>query len=611
MPNKEVPYVIMEYLEGSTLLEMSAVGLLTEQELRTIGLHMAEALSYIHAHEIIHRDVKPSNIHVVSAERTVLLDFGLALPDDATRLTATDERVGTLATMAPEQLLGEVLDYRADIYSLGVTLYQAATGQFPFNNEQIVRMAVEGSPPTSSPALSELRPELPKSLTRAIKRSMAFDKKERFSTCEELKGALEKPRKDLTEEVALTQTPPKRSFASLLWVLPLLLGLLLFCFSQRAPSPPKMKIDRGELNLVCIELANKKALPTEEELTVLGEVLAEVSLPVKSLPEKADNDYIKRAPHLLLEKQSSMPAKGLLFLIGWATEQKKHERAGELAYCFVRTYGHLFCFNKRLNNWLLAVAEKARGEFQLGLAYCKAASSSKDKALGQLITLAATCLSMAYDVKHKAKFIKQGIRGDVRTLLHLAKDKPGTILVSTKLRLLYILNDKSSRAAVRVATLRWLQSRKVSESDISPLWWGAKALSQGFDDNTDVLVPTKGFAPREEREKAVEWLKIATEIARGYDKPKVQCFLAQLLNTLGRQKETIILLKSISPEEIPVDLLDNYFNQLGEAYDRLNRFDEAIENYKLGLKLDPRDWIKKRYTEAINRSKRLAALSRF
>ncbi|MGE5176745.1 MAG: protein kinase domain-containing protein [Hyphomicrobiales bacterium] len=135
-------FLVMELVRGETLDRVLARGALDEARVRDVGAQIADALGAAHARGVIHRDLKPANVMVGPDGRVKLLDFGLALlsrgalpsretTDDLTR----DLVVGTLAYMSPEQLLGRALDERTDLYSLGVVLYEMATGRRPFAAE--------------------------------------------------------------------------------------------------------------------------------------------------------------------------------------------------------------------------------------------------------------------------------------------------------------------------------------------------------------------------------------------------------------------------------------------------------------------------------------------
>ncbi|HEU4724224.1 MAG TPA: protein kinase [Candidatus Eisenbacteria bacterium] len=161
-------FLVMELARGETLQESLRRGPLPEAALREIGAQVADALAAAHDHDIVHRDLKPANVILGADGRTKLLDFGLALRCD-TALAASDttddaERhlvVGTLAYMSPEQMLGRSVDSRTDLYSLGVLLYEMATGRRPFEASPATALINEvlNAPrvlPASWPASAEL-----------------------------------------------------------------------------------------------------------------------------------------------------------------------------------------------------------------------------------------------------------------------------------------------------------------------------------------------------------------------------------------------------------------------------------------------------------------------
>ncbi|MDD2715384.1 MAG: serine/threonine-protein kinase [Candidatus Wallbacteria bacterium] len=129
------PYIVMEYLEGSNLHDLIKSGPLTEEQLKKIFKGILDAISFAHSQGIIHRDLKPDNIMVNFQDCIKLMDFGLAKEAGATTLTQAGETFGTLYYMPPEQIRGIDVDERADIYALGVILYEMLTGGLPFCGE--------------------------------------------------------------------------------------------------------------------------------------------------------------------------------------------------------------------------------------------------------------------------------------------------------------------------------------------------------------------------------------------------------------------------------------------------------------------------------------------
>jgi serine/threonine protein kinase len=151
---------------------------------------LASALSYIHGHGLVHRDLKPSNVMVDEDRLVRLMDFGLAkfLADDGA-VTADGRLVGTFRYMAPEQILGEGLDARADLYSLGVILYEMLTGRTPFDARtphELWQKVLE----TEAGTVNSINPGADAILTRIAHRLLRKEPGERFQTAEEVAEAL-------------------------------------------------------------------------------------------------------------------------------------------------------------------------------------------------------------------------------------------------------------------------------------------------------------------------------------------------------------------------------------------------------------------------------------
>jgi eukaryotic-like serine/threonine-protein kinase len=129
---EDQPFVVLDLVAGPTLAHRMTMGPLPAGEVRSIGADVAAALEHVHAARIVHRDVKPSNILLGPDGRARLGDFGIALLLDATGLTVTAELAGTAAYLAPEQVAGGEVTPAADIYSLGLVLLEALTGERAF-----------------------------------------------------------------------------------------------------------------------------------------------------------------------------------------------------------------------------------------------------------------------------------------------------------------------------------------------------------------------------------------------------------------------------------------------------------------------------------------------
>lgn len=187
---KGVPYLVCELVEGSTLRERMTTPLPLEQILE-IGTGLARALAFAHERNIIHRDVKPENVFVLEGTAVKLGDFGLARSTTAgATVTGAGMVMGSPSYMAPEQLRGDVTSRSIDQFSLGVILYEMLVNRLPFvaadaSQSLVMRLHKE------APPLGELRPDLPRPLTRLVTRMLLRDKTERFESMEAVASALE------------------------------------------------------------------------------------------------------------------------------------------------------------------------------------------------------------------------------------------------------------------------------------------------------------------------------------------------------------------------------------------------------------------------------------
>ncbi len=170
----DVAFMAMELLEGRELRDLIRGGSLAPSEAVEIAARVAEALAVAHEGGIVHRDVKPGNIMVLSDGRVKIMDFGIARLRDPDVKTATGMMLGSPRYMAPEQVSGEPFDHRADIFSLGVVLYEMLTGITPFSGDDITQLmfhVVNATPVPPSHVNRTLPPVLDYILARALKKS--------------------------------------------------------------------------------------------------------------------------------------------------------------------------------------------------------------------------------------------------------------------------------------------------------------------------------------------------------------------------------------------------------------------------------------------------------
>jgi serine/threonine-protein kinase len=180
-------YIAMALIEGITLEEhLARRGPLPPGELLPLARQICAGLAHAHAHTIVHADVKPANILLDSAGTVHLTDFGLARAWDGTDGVTAEAR-GTPSYIAPEQVRGEALDPRTDIYSLGCTLYRLLVGVPPFAKGNILYSHLYEEPP----GLRERNPDIPEALEAVILRCLAKRPAERFASMTHLLDALE------------------------------------------------------------------------------------------------------------------------------------------------------------------------------------------------------------------------------------------------------------------------------------------------------------------------------------------------------------------------------------------------------------------------------------
>lgn len=182
-------YIVMEYLRGTDLKSgIRSHGALDPKKVAQIGSQICGALSVAHKHEIIHRDIKPQNIMVLPDGNIKVMDFGIARAKNS-HLTQDNNVLGTAHYVSPEQTRGQELGPTSDIYSLGVVMYECATGKVPFDGDDAISVALKQVNELPVPP-SQINPNVDGDLERIILRCMEKDPANRFQTADELRRVL-------------------------------------------------------------------------------------------------------------------------------------------------------------------------------------------------------------------------------------------------------------------------------------------------------------------------------------------------------------------------------------------------------------------------------------
>ena len=183
-------YVVMEYIEGESLAARLKNNPLPDASaMLKVLSQMADALDYTHARGVIHRDIKPANVMIDSTGTTKIMDFGIARISDTRTCTPTGMVMGTVEYMAPEQILGESIDGRADQFSLAVVAYQMMTGSTLYGHNTVATLTykiVNEAPPLPCTRNAAL----PRSVDAVLAKGLAKKPADRFATCSEFAGAL-------------------------------------------------------------------------------------------------------------------------------------------------------------------------------------------------------------------------------------------------------------------------------------------------------------------------------------------------------------------------------------------------------------------------------------
>lgn len=322
-------FIVMQFIEGETLADLIRRKSLDAEKIVTLAHQIVSALAAAHAHGIIHRDIKPKNIMVTPSSQVKVLDFGLAkttpksiedVTESISQLSRDGVLVGTIAYMSPEQLRGERLDYRSDIFSLGTVLYEMACGKNPHApkpntpNAEIISAIIRGQ----TPPIRGLSGSYPKGLEHIVSKCLQKDRSNRYQSSAELLLDLNKV------QSGVRLPAPRQSFpmqyAAVASLLLLTLMVALYAYSAWADSRPTLAV----LPIVCDEPTSQcpgpaftanliRALSRRNGLNVRSSQIEPALFgPQASSPEKVGRDL---NADMVLYGRISRGEKGLVLTI--------------------------------------------------------------------------------------------------------------------------------------------------------------------------------------------------------------------------------------------------------------------------------------------------------
>ncbi|MGI6109653.1 MAG: Stk1 family PASTA domain-containing Ser/Thr kinase [Eubacteriaceae bacterium] len=200
-------YIIMEYVDGITLKQyLDKKGHLDYEEATQYILEIAEALKCAHEHKIIHRDIKPHNILLTKTLTPKVADFGIARAITSSTVTITNQTMGSVHYISPEQARGGFVDERSDLYSLGIMYYELLTGQLPFDEESTVSIAIKHIQEPLNPP-KNLVPDLPDSVNKVVVKLTQKKPEDRYQNCDELIKDLDLMLNDFSTQLAGSNVP--------------------------------------------------------------------------------------------------------------------------------------------------------------------------------------------------------------------------------------------------------------------------------------------------------------------------------------------------------------------------------------------------------------------
>jgi serine/threonine protein kinase len=313
-------FIVMEWLEGRTLADAIDRRPLKLEQLLDYAIEIADGLNAAHEQGVVHRDLKPANIFITTQRQAKILDFGISLvmpsPSSSSTQLAPPIPAGTAPYMSPEQVLSDDLDPRSDLFSLGIVLYEMATGRRPFvagTVQEIKQLIVDQSP--SPPRI--VNPDIPSDLDRIVMKALEKNRKLRYQTASDIRVDLQRLKRDFdsgmlrTPSVAVASPQPQRQPPKRFWLKPAAAGLgvaaltiaVMGAVANRRSNPVSLNAAAGPLPAAAtspITPAIESNSSIVASSTASPGLTAPAAAPAVTTPRKPEKVAVAAAPVPLL-----------------------------------------------------------------------------------------------------------------------------------------------------------------------------------------------------------------------------------------------------------------------------------------------------------------------
>lgn len=574
----ERPFFSMQYVEGQSLKEVMAGRALPLDRILEIGMQVCEGLMAAHEKGITHRDVKPSNILIDSRGRARIVDFGLATIRGVSRITKAGFILGTLHYMSPEQIRGEALDDRTDIFSLGVILYEMLTGQLPFQGEHeaaIIYSIINENPIP----IPNLRSDIPASVDSIIARALHKDPHDRYQSGRELLKDLECPEAILPSlQTQKTEPLPQVRSMAVLYL---------------------RNIGKSEDDYLCFGL-------TEDLIIAMTRIKTLQVTPMRAILKWKDSDA----------EIEEIGRKLNVNLVLDGSIQKTDER--------IRISAQLIDVRNRVNLWAdrweepVSAIPQIRRAVAQGIFHALGIDSPQQAQAREGATSPIDPQAYEYYLRAKYAFEHKQDRADIETALglyHRASEiEPALVRAKAEIAQIFLFKGEYEKAenelagALDEARSRCLKSdeayllRLLATSYTSQSLWdrawetGQKALVldmevgdlRGEAESLAVLINV--LQPRAKFDEALELFKRVLEISRRLDDQEQ---IASALKNIGgihyyrgdydRACELFLEAMAIARKREDQSLEAKCLNNIGIIYINTGKFDEALRSLQDAL----------------------------